>query len=201
MPNNYDNAYVLINGELYHYGVLGMKWGRRKAQARSSANERLLKKSLKYDKKAASLTLKSEKAHNKNDLEKANKKAVKAAKLDKKAAILNKKANGVDEHKRLRLEKKATNLEYKASKLKRSSNRLSKSVGYGAKAMSYSIKSDRAASKAAKARAKIAKNKAYIEMINRKMNSLDNDKIRKVEQPISEILKNHKRPNRKGGEN
>ena len=185
-----ENSYVLIDGELYHYGVLGMKWGRRKAQKRAAANERLQKKALSYDKKSAALNVKSEKTHNKLDLEKANKKGVEAAKLEKKSASLLKKANKVDDdYKRLKMERKAAKLEYKASKIKRDSNRLSKSVGYGMEAMKYSIKSDKAANKAAKARMKLARNKAYIEKMNRKMNSLDKETLRKVEQPISEMLK------------
>lgn len=185
-----SNEYIIVNGELYHYGVLGMKWGRRKAQKRTEVNERLKAKALKYEKKSADMTLKSEKAHNKFDLEKANKKGVKAAKLEKKSASLLKKANKVDDdYKRLKMERKAANLDYKASKLRKTSNRLTKSVGYGAKAMSLSIKSDKAAAKAAKARAKIARNKAYNEMINRRMKSLDKEKLRRVEQPISEMLK------------
>ena len=32
------NNYILHNGELYHWGVLGMKWGRRKGATPSSDN-------------------------------------------------------------------------------------------------------------------------------------------------------------------
>jgi hypothetical protein len=37
MPNNYV---ISSEGELYHYGVPGMKWGRRKSQPSTSGNGR-----------------------------------------------------------------------------------------------------------------------------------------------------------------
>lgn len=183
--------YVIINGELYHYGVLDMKWGVRRAARKTAANERLLKKAYKYDAKSAKLTKKSEKAHAKLDLERSNKAAVKSAKLKKKSANLHKKALKTEnELKRLRLERKAEKKAFKASKLKIDGNRLSKTTGYGMKAMRYSIKSDIAAKKAAKARYKISKNKVYSEMMNRKMSTLSTDKLRKVETPIMDLIKN-----------
>ena len=178
-----------VDDELYHYGVIGMKWGRRKASYKSSKNERLAKKAYDYDKKAAVLTKKSEKRHSQHDLEIANKSAKKSANYAKKAAKLHKKALGADdEFSRLKLERKATKLDYKSEKTKMKANRLSKTVGYGAAAMKYSIKSDKFKAKAAKARAKMASNKAYIEATNRKMSSLSTEELRKVNTPITRLI-------------
>ena len=47
--------------ELYHYGVLGMKWGVRRAASKISKNSRLERKALKLDVKAEKLHGKSEK--------------------------------------------------------------------------------------------------------------------------------------------
>lgn len=41
--------YVIVDGELKHYGVVGMKWGVRKASYKASRRQRLERKAAKYD--------------------------------------------------------------------------------------------------------------------------------------------------------
>lgn len=172
------NVLYYETDELYHYGVLGMKWGVHKARRKNDANERLQNKAFKYDQKSAVYTKKSERIHAEKDLELSNRQAKKAAKYSKKAAGLHKKAVGLDDGlERTLVERKAEKLNYKAARAKRKANLISKTEGYGNKAMKYSIKSDKMAEKAAKARVKIANNKAYIERMNRKIASLSEEDL------------------------
>lgn len=185
-----ENIYVLTSdGELYHYGVVGMKWGVRKSAKLSSKNDRLERKSFKYDAKSAMLTKKSENAHASKDLKTSNRSAKKAAKYIKKAANTRRRALDGDDADQLKAETKATNLEYKAAVRQAKANRISKTTGYGLKAMKYAVKSDNVAIKAARARSKIASNKAYIDMMNRRMDSLDSETLRKVETPFSQQIR------------
>ena len=178
------------NNELYHHGILGMKWGVRRSRYKTKRNYSLEKKALKYDKKAAVLTKKSEKIHADKDLEDSNKNAIKAAKYLKKAAKLKTKSlKTSSEFNKGRFNKKASTLEYKAAKKQIEANRLSKTARYGFEAMKYSVKSDEARKSAAKMRMKIAYNNYYIEKMNRKINSSDLETRKIIEEYINKLNK------------
>lgn len=90
--------WVIRDGELYHYGVLGMKWGVRRGKY-SSAYAKSSKKLNSMDRKANATRLK-------------------AAKLSKKA--LSKEVHARNE----RTYRKAREIQYKANKLNLKSARL-----------------------------------------------------------------------------
>lgn len=163
-----------------HYGVMGMKWGMHRAASKINKNNKLAKKSFNYDKKSYALLKKSEKAHNKFDLGERNKAMIKAAKQSKRSEKLKKKGLKItDESKYLKTRNKAAKLEYKAAKNIIKGERLSKTTGYGAKAMSLSVRSDKFAVKAAKARKKIYANDRYVDMMNQRINKMNEKSIKK----------------------
>lgn len=148
------------NDELKHYGVLGMRWGVKRAtkklqSARSSGNKegersaiaslnkhrgKITKKLEGLNKEGATLAKKGFKVATKTD--------PKIAKLETKIAKYQRKANGIftSEEKAMNLTAKANNLNLKVSKLRARSN---------------TIKAD------------IAKNKALTDTFSKTLSSID----------------------------
>lgn len=178
-----------------HYGVPGMKWGvhkyttpsgtlssagqkkltsmSNKVSRKQLKNDKLTLKANKFDKKAAVATKKSEKLHDKIDLESANGYATRSANHYKKAAKLRNKAEKSEsDFDQARLHRKAARQEYKGAKLKMEANKIAKTKGYGVEAMEYSIKSDNFRRKAAKARMRIQNNNFYIKKMNMRIDEL-----------------------------
>lgn len=92
------SEYIITNGELYHYGVRGMRWGVRKGNV-SGAFAKASKKARRLETKSTKLKLKSAKLDNKamkierrssneKKLDKARKMHQKAIKLSHKSAKL-----------------------------------------------------------------------------------------------------------------
>lgn len=153
--------YITTNGELYHYGVKGMKWGvirQRKNLAdrgiarREKKNVKLERKAAKYDVKASKRALRNIKKGYDNAGLVATKKSaklnVKAAKLERKAL---KAENG--SRKELALKRKAAKKRLKSVKSMTVSELSTK------KDYKYQIG-------AAKARYKIEKNNMKIDSLN-----------------------------------
>lgn len=165
--------------ELYHYGVLGMKWGVHRAARKTAKNERLRKKALNYDIKSDKANKKSEKIHAEEDLGRSNRAAKKAAKYSIKSEKLQKRAlNAKTELSRTSLERRAAKADFKSADKRVEANKIAKTTGYGAKAMKYSIKSDKLARKAEKTRLKMANNERYVAKMREKVNNLPDAEVK-----------------------
>lgn len=170
------NYNYTMEDELYHYGILGMKWGVHRSNSRMARNDRLARKAAKFDLKAASTKRAAENRHQKYDIEgkvkaikKANKFNVKAAKYEKKALKTS------NESKKLRLEQKAKKFAFKSSKQAQEGETISRATGYGMNSMSKLKKSLKYQRKADKARYKIAKNKYYRDKMQRKVSQISKE--------------------------
>lgn len=165
--------YVIVDGELKHYGVVGMKWGVRKANYKAARRQRLERKAAKYDLKAAKRMRKSDKLHAEEVGKKSKRVTAKAAKFEVKAAKLMKKSvKELDETKAIKLEAKAAKKQLKADKYAKEANAYKRSTGYGIEAERQARKADNLAYKASKARSKIASDKKYIAMMNKRVSEL-----------------------------
>lgn len=172
--------------ELYHYGVLGMKWGVHRVRMHNKSYDRLASKASRYEQKAIKKQKKSENYHAKYDLKSSNKAMKKALRYEKKAMQNQNKADKADAlNDKLFFEQKAAKMNYKAADRRIEANRKAKAAGYGKRALFYSIRSDVYKRKAAKIKLKIANNKRYDAMMSMKMSELSNNEKYKAQ--IAEI--------------
>lgn len=172
------NELIILDGELQHYGVVGMKWGVRKANYYAKRRSRLEKKVANYDLKAAKKARKASKLHEK-DIDAVSRRSMrKAAKFEVKAKKMMKKSiKDLDGFERAKIERKASKYQAKASKHKLEANKLARSVSYNDKAGKYASKADMYTFKADKFRHKIQHDDRYRAALNKKISKLSEDDL------------------------
>ena len=190
------------NDELYHYGVLGMKWGVHRATRKAKNNTKLINESNKYNIKSAKYNLKSAKraakdigegfaTKSKKDVKRYLSANKRAAKYNLKSAKYKSKASKTSDRKSTRYSVKSDKYAVKSSKNKMRATRLSGEYATGSKGYKYATKSDIYKLKSTKRLLKINRNKAYIQKIQQKIK--DNPEVAKQlgEDRIKYILSLH----------
>jgi hypothetical protein len=156
--------------ELRHYGVVGMKWGVRRANRKAARRGKLEQKAANYELRSAKSSAAGQKIHARELEKKAagkikifEKYKVKSAKATAKAA------EQTDSLKRIKYESKAAKMNLKAARVDKKVNQIKRSTAYGSEAQKQMRKADKYDYKAKKTRYKIAKDKRYIAAMDKKV--------------------------------
>lgn len=187
-----DGSYPIESEDFAHYGVLGMRWGVRKAEKLRRKEVKLERKQQKFERRAARHTVKAEKRHNKFDLAGANRKGVRAARKERRAATYDRKARRLE--RAGKLEKAAKKKEiaekkrYKAASLRTKADRISRTTGYGKLAELSARKVDWYKKKAAKQKYKMAHNERYIETVAKKVNKFSKKDKKRGQEFVNRML-------------
>ena len=164
--------------ELYHYGVLGMKWGIHKANRLINRENKLQRKAAEYDLKSSKARRTAENLHSKKENNKASDIIGYVNKLDVKANKLAKKnLNTVDEMKKLKIDRKVAKLKLKSKNYRVEANRIIRDTPWGGDDSRYAEKADKYAYKAEKARFKLTSDKKYIAAIRKKMSEISSEDL------------------------
>ena len=170
-----SNYYITNNNELYHYGILGMKWGVRRSREQLSGrvaklgtkNQKLTQRVNALDKKARIYDSKSA-----NMISRNSKYEARLTKATSKKAKYDLKLSKEMDRKRPNADKIAK-YTAKSNKYEHKLNKAQKKLKYN----KWAVKSTETKELAARTRSKIEKNERIMKVYNNTIDAIDNGRV------------------------